>query len=62
MLSIYILCSIALSSWLSQTKDINFTMEKKKWSGKEIIVPHRERRITVKDNTIALETNNLGVL
>lgn len=29
MLSIYILYSIALSSWLSQTKDINFTMEKK---------------------------------
>lgn len=61
MFSISILYSIALSSWLLQTKDVNFAMERK-WSGKEITVNHMEERITVKDKTIAFETNNFGVL
>lgn len=61
MFSISILYSIAFSSWLLQTKDINFTKERK-WSGKEITVVPRERKIPVKDNTIAFETNNFGVL
>lgn len=61
MFSISVLYSIGLSSWLFQTKDINFAMERK-WSGKEITVNHTEGRITVKDKTIAFETNNFGVL
>lgn len=53
MFSISILYSIAFSSWLLQTKDINFTMERK-WSEKEITVVHRERKITVKITQLLL--------